>query len=171
MTAHTDSQMVLAWLHNAGERQPVFIRNRIRAVQTWIPEVRWEFIKGDDNPANIPSRGSTPKDLLNNRKWWYGPQRTKVTCMLARIRQKSTQGDHTDITDVPDPSRPNNANMPGPSRQNDETKPGPSRPNDATKLGPSRPNNATNRAPVAQTMQLCRAPVAQAATRRCPHRG
>jgi hypothetical protein len=74
LKAHSDSQAVLAWL-TSGERQPVFIRNRVNKIHQLVPGISWEFIEGDDNPADIPSRGSTLKELMDNKKWWHGPQR------------------------------------------------------------------------------------------------
>ena len=87
MKAFVDSMTVLAWLAS-GERQPVFIRNRVTKIHQLVPGLSWNFISGADNPADIPSRGSTLGKLMSDTRWWYGPRLTSITCLMTRARNQ-----------------------------------------------------------------------------------
>ncbi|XP_065052545.1 uncharacterized protein LOC135681850 [Rhopilema esculentum] len=64
-----DSTTVLHWLQGQG-RWSQYVRNRTRAIQEkdFIP---WHYVPTDDNPADLGSRGVSPKKL--DRFWKEGP--------------------------------------------------------------------------------------------------
>ena len=33
----------------------------------------WQHCQGDVNPADLPTRGISGIDLINNKLWWEGP--------------------------------------------------------------------------------------------------
>ena len=37
------------------------------------PPHRWFYCSTDDNPADIPTRGTKFSELLECSKWWFGP--------------------------------------------------------------------------------------------------
>ena len=39
-----------------------------------VPEASWKQCSGDKNPADLPSRGLTAKELVENSLWLGGPQ-------------------------------------------------------------------------------------------------
>ncbi|XP_018375251.1 PREDICTED: uncharacterized protein LOC108769020 [Trachymyrmex cornetzi] len=41
------------------------------AAVVYLPE--WRFVSGQDNPADVATRGLTPSQLLNCPSWWNGP--------------------------------------------------------------------------------------------------
>lgn len=68
----SDSTITLAWLkREAGLK--VFVHNRVQQIQELSQGWTWGHIKSELNPADILSRGVSPKDLQNNTLWWNGP--------------------------------------------------------------------------------------------------
>ncbi|CAF1060894.1 unnamed protein product [Didymodactylos carnosus] len=67
----SDSQCALHWLHT---KKPVtiFVSNRIREIKTHS-NVNFRFVPGDDNIADLPSRGKKAEELINHQAWWHGP--------------------------------------------------------------------------------------------------
>ena len=39
----------------------------------WCPSTAWNYIRADQNPSDIASRGMFAKDLANSKLWWNGP--------------------------------------------------------------------------------------------------
>ena len=68
--AWTDST-VLSWISNTWK---TFVRNRVAKIQTLVPSDRWGHVKGENNPADLPSRGVTADVLLDSSLWWKGPE-------------------------------------------------------------------------------------------------
>lgn len=50
----------------------VFVENRVREVRT-LPNATYCHVPGDQNPADLPSRGISAKDLSCLQLWWCGP--------------------------------------------------------------------------------------------------
>lgn len=72
----TDSEVVLAWLDKPSSKLKTFVANRVAAIQhkTTDKGFKWRWVSGETNPADLASRGTMPRDLLNNTLWWDGPQ-------------------------------------------------------------------------------------------------
>ena len=50
-----------------------FVANRVSEIQsTWSPEF-WKYCPGNDNPADLLTKGIKSKDLIANEKWFFGP--------------------------------------------------------------------------------------------------
>ena len=43
-------------------------------IRRLLPIECWRHCPGVSNPADIPSRGSKPSDLISNPLWWNGPE-------------------------------------------------------------------------------------------------
>ena len=71
--AWTDSSIVLSWLSGSPRRFKTYVGNRVSSIVDRIPPDRWRHVRGIDNPADIPSRGVFPSDLLPLDLWWNGP--------------------------------------------------------------------------------------------------
>lgn len=72
--AWTDSTIVLAWLKGHPTRWKTFIANRVVQAHSNINADSWRHIKSEDNPADVPSRGVNPVELLEHELWWHGPK-------------------------------------------------------------------------------------------------
>ena len=69
----TDSTGVLYWLQSHLSRWRPFVANRCASIHDDVPKALWQQVKTRDNPADVVSRGCTPKELLKKDLWWYGP--------------------------------------------------------------------------------------------------
>lgn len=70
-TFWTDATTVLAWIRQ-NEPWNTFVMNRVKEIRLLSENCEWRHIPGVLNPADIPSRGSTLRKLIQC-KWWEGP--------------------------------------------------------------------------------------------------
>ena len=68
-----DSTIALSWIKSEASRWQTFVANRVSQIQELTPKAEWRHVDGTDNPADMISRGTEAKYLLNSRLWWYGP--------------------------------------------------------------------------------------------------
>ncbi|XP_076246223.1 uncharacterized protein LOC143186434 [Calliopsis andreniformis] len=69
----SDSTIVIAWLRGQPMRWKTFVANRISEIQDLTDIDSWKHISSSDNPADVISRGTSPKNLKDNSLWWFGP--------------------------------------------------------------------------------------------------
>ncbi|XP_062541109.1 uncharacterized protein LOC134209144 [Armigeres subalbatus] len=69
-----DSQIVLCWLKKSPLALNQFVANRIAAILELTPGCSWNYVRSEENPADVISRGAMPNDLLQNEMWWNGPE-------------------------------------------------------------------------------------------------
>ncbi|CAI6345625.1 unnamed protein product [Macrosiphum euphorbiae] len=69
----SDSTIVLAWINSPSTRWKTFVAHRVGEIQTLTAAAEWGYVKSTDNPADIISRGCSPKQLKDNTLWWEGP--------------------------------------------------------------------------------------------------
>ncbi|GBN10469.1 hypothetical protein AVEN_201268-1 [Araneus ventricosus] len=72
ITFWTDSSVVLWWIREQGEWS-VFVTNRVREIKTLSQQQSWRHVPGNVNPADVLSRGCSPKQMLKY-EWWNGPE-------------------------------------------------------------------------------------------------
>ncbi|XP_035222974.1 uncharacterized protein LOC118195758 [Stegodyphus dumicola] len=66
----TDSSTVIAWIRR-NYQWGTFVGNRIREICKLIESYQWYLVPGNLNPADLPSRGCSPRHLIETR-WWKG---------------------------------------------------------------------------------------------------
>jgi len=73
-TGWTDSTIVLKWLESFPGRWKTFVANRVAQIQELIPSSSWRHVVSEENPADLPSRGIPPVQLVSSNLWWHGPE-------------------------------------------------------------------------------------------------
>ena len=68
-----DSSATLCWIRNE-KLWKKFIRDRVKRIRSVTDPQQWRYVLGPLNPADLPTRGLSGNDLLNNNTWLEGPQ-------------------------------------------------------------------------------------------------
>ncbi|XP_049286170.1 uncharacterized protein LOC125765271 [Anopheles funestus] len=66
----SDSKIVLSWLKKPPELLQTYVSNRVREIQQLDQSFHWHYISTYENPADLISRGVTPKKLISSTMWW-----------------------------------------------------------------------------------------------------
>ena len=69
----TDSRVALNWIQGEDKQWKQFVHNRAVEICKLVPVKHWRHCAGKDNPADMPSRGITPKYLDTSLTWRHGP--------------------------------------------------------------------------------------------------
>lgn len=70
----TDSTIVLAWLKTEPCQLKTFVTNRVAKISEISNINDWRHVKSKNNAADIIWRGLSPKEILDNKKWFQGPE-------------------------------------------------------------------------------------------------
>lgn len=75
----SDSEIALYWIYGTQRKQDklkVYVANRVASIQNKTEEVaaHWHWVPGEENPADLASRGVTPTMLVKSKLWWHGPE-------------------------------------------------------------------------------------------------
>jgi len=64
---------VLALIRQTPREFNVFVSNRIAEIQEMTEDMTWHHVPTNLNPADVVSRGCTPRELLEHSLWANGP--------------------------------------------------------------------------------------------------
>ena len=70
---YTDSKVALYWIKGVSREWKQFIENRVAEIRRLVPVECWMHCPGKENPADLPSRGVSVEELMNNHLWFNGP--------------------------------------------------------------------------------------------------
>ena len=73
ITFWTDSADVLGWLSNRSRIFKPFVANRIGYIQNLVDITQWNYIESQNNPADIPSRGQSTTEFIDNKLCFLRP--------------------------------------------------------------------------------------------------
>ncbi|GFY76348.1 DUF5641 domain-containing protein [Trichonephila inaurata madagascariensis] len=65
--------LLVRWVRGYAKQWKPFVSNRVHEIQDLTNPQNWRFVKGEQNPADIVSRGCSAEELLKNRRLWHGP--------------------------------------------------------------------------------------------------
>ena len=71
VTFCSDSTTVLTWISKENV-WGTFVKNRVLEIKNFNVDHKWRHVPGELNPADLPSRGCNPSELIQSR-WWQGP--------------------------------------------------------------------------------------------------
>lgn len=94
----TDSTIVLSWLSSEPKTWKVFVANRVAEIQQLTSGASWKYIKSNQNPADILSRGCKISELINFDLYWHGPDFLKEESSKWPLPKIAS----LNITDLPD---------------------------------------------------------------------
>ncbi len=69
-----DSQTVLGAIQRDSYGYQTFFANRVGEIQKSTSVEDWRWIPGEQNIADLTTRGATPEDLKENSVWQNGPE-------------------------------------------------------------------------------------------------
>ncbi|XP_044005877.1 uncharacterized protein LOC122850886 [Aphidius gifuensis] len=69
----TDSSIIYYWIKGDASRWKTFVHNRVVFIQNTLTQATWHHVPGEDNPADIVSRGTSSSQLHTDTLWWQGP--------------------------------------------------------------------------------------------------
>ncbi|XP_067208530.1 uncharacterized protein [Linepithema humile] len=67
-----DSQVVLSWLQSHPSKWKTYVATRVSEITTSLPTATWRH-KSGHNPADLATRGCSPRQLQGSEIWWKGP--------------------------------------------------------------------------------------------------
>ena len=68
-----DSKTVLYWIKNAKPWKQ-YVLTRVKEIRECTAQDSWRHCPGVQNPADFPSRGMSANELVNEKRWWKGPE-------------------------------------------------------------------------------------------------
>lgn len=63
---------MLYWIRNAKPWKP-YVLTRVKEIRECTALDSWRHCPGVQNPADLPSRGMNANELVNEKRWWKGP--------------------------------------------------------------------------------------------------
>jgi len=84
-----DSITVLCWIKQEKPWKQ-YAQNRVQEIRQGVAEAAWNYCPGAKNPADLPSRGLSGEELVENSLWWNGPEflRTPDTIGQSHLKWK-----------------------------------------------------------------------------------
>ncbi len=72
-TCWTHSMAALGWIRGLPSKWKPWVANRVSSIQELTNSHRWKHVSGQDNPADLLTRGLPADKLVDSELWWCGP--------------------------------------------------------------------------------------------------
>ncbi|XP_070071091.1 uncharacterized protein [Drosophila takahashii] len=69
----TDATIVLHWINGDPNRWKTFVASRVAYIRAHSNPHQWRHVSTNENPADLATRGRSPKELSTSSLWWNGP--------------------------------------------------------------------------------------------------
>ena len=69
-----DNKIVLGYIMNETRRYRIFVANRVRLIDEYTEKEQWNYIDTENNPADLASRGISPRETEKVNLWFEGPK-------------------------------------------------------------------------------------------------
>ena len=89
----TDSKLTLQYIYNECRRFKTYVANRVAEIRDSTEPRMWRHCPGELNPADDASRGLSPKEILNKKRWLHGP---------SFLLQPESEWPREDVGELPD---------------------------------------------------------------------
>ena len=70
---YSDSTTVLHWVQSNHKQWTVYVANRVKDINLLSSPDDWKYVRTDQNPADLGSRGLDASELVGNDFWFHGP--------------------------------------------------------------------------------------------------
>jgi len=64
----------LCWIRGDVSRWKPFVANWVTEIIQILPAEHWNHVRGDENPADLISRDTSPLHLKSSELWWHEPR-------------------------------------------------------------------------------------------------
>ena len=88
---YTDSITSLYWIKGTSREWKLFVENRVQEIRRLVEPGYWSHCKGEENPADIPTRRSNVSKLERNSMWWNGPSWVMSTQLVPLASENSAE--------------------------------------------------------------------------------
>lgn len=109
----TDSRTVLLWLRKPTHLLKIYEANRVTQIHELTTGCTWRHVAGEENPADLNSRGASLSDLINSKLWWEGPDFLKTAAntwpvdVISSVKREEDESDPPATTLVVHTCEPN----------------------------------------------------------------
>ncbi|XP_051156765.1 uncharacterized protein LOC127278878 [Leptopilina boulardi] len=69
----SDSTIALHWIKSPPHTLKTFESNRVAKIQEISNQYEWRHVRTEHNPADLVSRGLSPREIIQNSFWFNGP--------------------------------------------------------------------------------------------------
>ena len=68
-----DPKVSLFWIQGVTHKWKQFVKNRVNTITSLLHPQHWRLCPGEDNPTDIPSRGTSTTTFIESSHWLRGP--------------------------------------------------------------------------------------------------
>ena len=96
----TDSKIVLGYIANESKRFRIFVANRVKEIRDTSSPSQWDYVKSEENPADIASRGISMAETEMVELWLNGPLFLRQDDLPCKGRQFEVREDDPELKPI-----------------------------------------------------------------------